>query len=371
VRAGEEAGIVPKTPASAFAYVGSRTTRERNARGDGINVYRIDGETNAWAHVQLVPGLLNPSFLALDRSRRFLYAVHGDASEISAFRIDPATGKLAFVNRVTTGGKNPVHLSVDPSNGFVLVANHLSSSIAVLPRREDDGSLGEPVQLMALEGEPGPHRAEQPFSKPHQVEFDQSGRFVAIPDKGLDRTFTFIFDPEAGRLAPTPAPPAAARECAGPRHVAFHPTNRYAYVVNELDSTVTAHRFDPGDGGLTPFQVVPALPDGFFGRSRAAAIVASRDGRFVYVSNRGHDSIAAFSVAGATGRLKSIGWASSAGRTPRFLSFTPVGDALLIANEDSDRVVALTVDQRTGKLTRRVEVARTGSPVCIMFDERR
>ena len=222
-----------------------------------------------------------------------------------------------------------------------------------------------------LEGEPGPHRVEQPFSKPHQVEFDRSGRFVAVPDKGLDRTFTFVFDPATGRLARTGAPPAVAREGAGPRHIAFRPTNRYAFVVNELDSTVTAHRFDPGDGASTPFQVLPALPNDFFGHIRAAAIVASADGRSVYVSNRGHDSIAAFSVEDLTGRLKSVGWATSEGRTPRFMALAPAGDALLVANEETDRIVALAVDRTTGELTFAGEVARTGSPVCIVFDQER
>ncbi|HVK89936.1 MAG TPA: lactonase family protein [Mycoplana sp.] len=349
-----------------FAYVGSRTTRERNARGDGINVYRVDAATGVWTHVQLVGGILNPSFLSLDRSGRFLYCVHGDASEISAFGIDPETGTLTFINQETTRGKNPVHLSFNTGNRFIVVANHITSSLAVLPRHED-GSLGKPVDLVVLEGEVGPHRVEQPFAKPHQVAFDPAGRFVAVPDKGLDRIFTFRLDEVTGRLLTVDAPPAPAREGAGPRHIAFHPSEAHAYVVNELDSTVTAYRFDPEHGSLTPLQVVSTLPDTFVGLSRAAEIAVSKDGRFLYASNRGHDSIAVYSIDPASGLLVNIGWADSRGRTPRFFTLDPSGAWLFVANEDSDNVVTFRVDQQTGVLSHEGEAVRTGSPVCIVF----
>jgi 6-phosphogluconolactonase len=348
-----------------FAYVGSRTTRERNARGDGINVYRVDAADSNWTHVQLVDGLLNPSFLTLDRSGRFLYCVHGDSSEISAFSIEPESGKLTFINQGITAGNNPVHLSVDPGNRFLIVANHVTSSLAVLPRHED-GSLGKLVDLVVLKGQIGPHRVEQPFAKPHQVEFDPSGRFVIVPDKGLDQVLTFGLDGVTGKLLAMDAP-APAREGAGPRHVVFHPSGAVAYVVNELDSTVTAYRLDPGQGNLTPFQVVSALPDTFVGYSRAAEIMVSKDGRFVYASNRGHDSIAIFSVDPASGRLTSIGWEKSHGRTPRFFTFDPSGAWVFIANEDSDNIVAFRVDQQTGMLSHEGVSVRTGSPVCIVF----
>jgi 6-phosphogluconolactonase len=349
-----------------FAYAGSRTTRERNARGDGINVYHVDAISGDWTHVQLVDGLLNPSFMALDRSGRFLYCVHGDGSEISAFSIDPETGRLTFINQETTEGKNPVHLSVDPGNRFLVVANHVTSGLAVLPRHED-GSLGKLVDLVVLEGQIGPHRVEQPFAKPHQVEFDPSGRFIAVPDKGLDCVFTFRLDEVTGKLIAVDAPPAPAREGAGPRHIVFHPGEDVAYVVNELDSTVTAYEFDPEHGNLTPLQVLSSLPDTFVGHSRAAEIAVSKDGRFLYASNRGHDSIAIFTVDPASGRLTNIGWENSHGRTPRFFTLDPSGAWMFIANEDSDNIMTLKVNQQTGMLTHEAESVRTGSPVCIVL----
>ncbi|TDH59935.1 lactonase family protein [Dankookia rubra] len=361
---------MPSSIVSAYyAYVGCRTTRERNARGDGINVYRTDAATGDWSHVQLVEGLLNPSFLAFDRHRRFLYTVHGDSTEVSAFRIDDATGRLSFLNRRSTGGRNPVHLAVDPTNRFMVVANHITSTVAVLRIDPEEGSIGELTDLVKLEGTIGPHRVEQPFAKPHQTEFDTAGRFIIVPDKGLDRVFAFRLEAASGKLVPTEQGSVVAREASGPRHVALHPAAPYAYVVNELDSTVTAYRYDGQTGALEPFQILSALPDTFTGNSRAAEIAVSSDGRFVYASNRGHDSIAVLTVDVGTGRLTVQQWIASGGRTPRFFAPDPTGRFLYVANEDSDTILRFEVAAEAGELTLAGEVARTGSPVCILFRE--
>lgn len=351
---------------SYFAYVGSRTTRERNARGEGISVYRVDAGTGGWAQVQAVSGLLNPSFLAFDRTGSFLYTVHGDASEVSAFRRDATTGQLSVLNRESTEGKNPVHLAFDATNRWLVVANHITSTLAVLPRHED-GSLGKISDLVALKGKLGPHRVEQPFAKPHQVAFDRQDKFIVVPDKGLDQVFTFQLDPGSGRLAAIATPAPIAREGAGPRHVAFHPANGFAYVINELDSTVTAYRFDPATGALTPFQVVSSLPDTYVGNSRGSEIAVSPDGRFVYASNRGYDSVAVFAVDAPSGRLTPVEWVPSLGKTPRFFAFDPAGKFFSVANEDSDTIVAFRVDRATGKITATGDEVKTGSPVCIVF----
>lgn len=347
-----------------FAYVGSRTTRERNAHGDGISVFRVDPDGARLELVQVVRDLVNPSFLALDRAGRHLYTVHGDMSDISAFRVDAATGKLEFLNRQGTGGKNPVHLALDPSGRHIVVSNHLGSSLAVLPVRAD-GSLGELAQLVTLEGPLGPHRIEQKLSKPHFNPFDPSGDFVLVPDKGLDRTFSFRF--AGGRLTPADPPFTVAREGAGPRHLAFAPRLGMAYVVNELDSTVTAYTYSARTGGLTPRQILSTLPDTFTGNSRAAGIQVDGDERFLYASNRGHDSIAVFRIDPGTGLLSFAGADATQGKTPRFFTLAPNGRSLFALNEDSDSIVAFAVDRATGRLRPTGDAVRSGSPVCMVF----
>jgi 6-phosphogluconolactonase len=365
-----QAGPEPRSKSantSHFVYTGCRTSRERHARGDGINVYHMESVTGRWSHVQLVGGLVNPSFLAFDRSQRFLYTIHGDSSEISAYAIDPQTGQLSFINQQSTNGKNPVHLAFDPTNRFVVVPNHITSTLAVLPIDPGTGALGEVVDLVKLEGMIGPHRTEQPFAKPHQTEFAPDGRFIVVPDKGLDRVFTFGLDPTTGKLFPADPPSVVPRETSGPRHVAFNPSGTTAYVVNELNSTVTTYRYDALRGGLMPVQIVPTLPSSFTGNSRASEIGVSADGRFVYASNRGFDSIAVFSVDPGNDTLTAVDYTPSEGRTLRFILLDPSGRFMYVANEDSDSIVKFDVNATTGQLTPTKDVVKTGSPVCILF----
>lgn len=346
-----------------IAYVGARTTKARNARGNGLNVYRLRKDLG-WEHRQLL-AMENPSFLAFDRTGRFLYTVHGDSDRVSAFAIDPSSGLLTFLNEQSTEGRNPVHLSFDPSNRFLIVANHVTSTLAVL-RRLEDGRLGPVESLTAIEGETGPHRIEQPFAKPHQVEFDPSGHWIVVPDKGLDKILVYRLDHVRGALVEVASCPT--REGAGPRHIAFHPEGRLAYVINELDSTVAAYRFDPTTGDIAPFQILSSLPDSFTGNSRGAEIAVSGDGRFVYASNRGSDTIAAFSI-GNDGRMTPAGSWATAGKTPRFFALLPDGDVLLAANEDSDTVAAFRVHKQTGRLSPTASILPVGSPVCILFKD--
>jgi len=347
-----------------FAYVGSRTTRERNARGDGISVYRCDPVTGALELVQVLGDLLNPSFLALNKAGDRLYAVHGDSEEISAFAVDRSTGRIAFINRQRTQGKNPVHLALDPTGCFVVVSNHITSSLAVLPI-EADGSLGGLTQLLKLEGEPGPHRKEQPFAKPHFNPFDPSGRYVIVPDKGIDKVFSFRFSD--GQLSPAEVPQMLAREGSGPRHVAFHPKQPWAYVINELDSTLTACTLDAATGRVTPFQITSGLSDRYTGNSRASEIEVHPNGLTLYASNRGEDTIAVLAIDDATGRLQLIQSMPCGGKTPRFFALTPDGCFMHVLNEDSDTIVTMAVDAQTGKLGATGHSLLCGSPVCMVF----
>lgn len=349
-----------------FAYVGCYTTAQRYARGDGIHVYRVDSETAAWAQVDRIGELVNPSFLVLSHDRRFLYSAHGDEAYVTAFAVDRDTGRLAVLGRADAGGRNGVHLAVDPGGRFVIVANYGSGNIAVLPVRKD-GSLDRPAQVVALEGQPGPHRIEQPGSRPHQIVFDPSGKYVLVPDKGLDRIFVFRFDADTGRLAPTAQGSVVARSGSGPRHAVFHPRLPVVWVANEIAGTVTTYYWDAERGHLRPAQILPSIPPDYTGENTAAEIAASHDGRFVYCSNRGHDSVAIFAADPGTGLLKSTGWTPAEGRTPRFICVDPAGRFLYAANEQSDTIVPFRLDAAGGQLTPVGQTIRNASPVTIAF----
>jgi len=348
------------------AYVGCYTSKERNGHGEGIGVYRSDLATGQWNQIQLVKDLVNPSWLTLDRENRFLYAAHGDGKELTAFAVDAESGRLSPLNRQPTHGINGVRVAVDASNRFAVVANYSSGGVAVLPINTN-GSLGTPTDAITLKGKTGPNRTEQAGPHPHDIVFDPSGRFIVIPDKGLDATFVFRLDTKAGTLVGTEALPIGSRPGAGPRHAAFHPTEPYVYQINELDSTITTFRFDAQRGALTPLQTVTTLPSSFTGTSTTSEVAVAPSGRFVYGSNRGHDSIAVFAVDDRTGALSAVGWESTRGRVPRFFGLDPSGALLYAANQDSDTIVEFSVDQASGKLKPTGQVVKTGSPSSIVF----
>ncbi|MDR3562259.1 MAG: lactonase family protein [Negativicutes bacterium] len=360
---GQEAA--PSQAAPKYAYVGCYTSKERKGNGQGIKVYRIDPATGDWTQIQLLE-IFNPSFLTLDRQQRFLYSVHGDGTFITAFAIDQQTGLLTQLNQQPTGGKNSVHSTVDPTNKFLVVANYSSGAVAAFPINED-GSLGAYSDLVPLPGDVGPNRFEQTLSHPHHIPFDLAGRFIVVPDKGLDKVFVFRLDTANGKLIPNNPPWVKTRVGAGPRHVGFHPSKPYVYVINELDSSMTTYGYDPERGELKPIQVLPALPTNFTGDSVCAEIAVAPSGKFVYGSNRGHDSVTIFAVDQANGTLSTVGWEPTQGITPRFITLHPSGDFLYAANQDSDKIVAFKVNKSTGKLTPSGQIINTGSPVCIIF----
>jgi len=353
-----------------FAYVGSFTTTQRKARGDGIHVYRVDAATGMWTHVQHIGDLTNPSFLALSPDQRFLYSVHGDGDYATAFMLNGETGEANLLNRGATGGNNGVRQAVDSAGKFLIVANYASGSVAVLPIMAD-GSLKDQHQLVTLLGEPGPHKVEQASSHPHDIVFDPSGRFVLVPDKGLDRVFVFRFDGVDGRLSPAEPASVKTRPGAGPRHLAFHPKLPIVWVLNELDSTTETYRWDAARGTLTPIQFVTTLPTDFTGYSTTSEIAVSPDGRFVYCSNRGHDSVAVYAADARDGLLTLIGWQLTQGRVPRFIGLDPAGRFLSAANEQSDTVVIFRVDANTGMLAPTGQVVKNARPVTIVFAGRR
>jgi len=353
-------------PRPMFAYVGGFTTVDgRDADGDGISVFRVDPLSNRWTQVQRLADVANPNFLTFDRRQRYLYAADGANREYAtAFSIDPRTGELTMLNRQPTGRGGGLHVIVDPTNGYLLVP-HNPGTIAVLPIRPD-GSLAPMSDAADWSGTLGPHRTEQTTPHPHHIQFDRRGRFLIVPDKGLDLVHVFTLDTATGKLVANKPPSVAARSGSAPRHVVLHPAGRYAYVVNELDSTVTTYLFDEDRGTLEPFQVIPTIPTTFTGNNTGAEIAGTKSGRFVYASNRGHNSIAIFAVE-KSGALSHVGWESTLGRTPRFITLDPSENFLYAANQGSNNIVAFRVNQSSGALSPTGYVVEVGAPTCVVF----
>lgn len=346
-----------------FAYVGCFTSEKRKAKGKGVAIYRID-DAGKWTYVDVCDVIPNPSYICLDRKQKFLYSAHGDSDEVCSYTRDPQSGKLKFLNKQKTEGDNSSTVEVDASNRWVLLST--GPGVALFPIQAD-GSLGPYSDLVIPEGEPGPLRDEQEGPHPHQAAFDLTGKFVIVPDKGLDKVHVFRLDVERGKLVPCDPPFLDARYGAVPRHITFHPGRPYAYLVMENDSTVFAYHWDTGKGTLKPFQRVSTLPTDFVDDNMAAEIAILPSGRFLYVSNRGHESIAIYAVDSASGRIEPVGWESVQGRKPRFFCLSPDGSRLYAANEDSHTIVEFRVNPDTGKLSGTGQVIQTGSPTCIAF----
>lgn len=354
-----------------LAYVGCRTTVARNAQGKGLSVYAVDAASGAWQRKQVVEGLTNPSFLTLNRAQDRLYAVHGDFAEVSSFTVDAADGTLRFLNRQPCGGINPVHLELSLDERELVIANYATGTLAVLGVG-DDGALGPVRQLVGMPGMPGPHRIEQGTAHPHHApRFANGGGATAwhiVPDKGLDAVF-------AVRFGASPADASIqrfqSRESAGPRHVAFHPDAALLYVANELDSTVTTLSFDAGTGSLACVGHVSTLPPDYSGPNRVAGIVMHPSGRMLYVSNRGHDSVACVPVDGHGNASAPVAFAPALGAFPRFITLTPDGRRLLVANERSHAIVSRALDAATLLPRAEATVVDTGSPVCVVFGDAR
>ena len=358
------AAAEPGEAVPLFAYIGCFTSERRKAHAKGISVYRIDAN-GSWSLVQTLETLPNPQFITFDQRQKFLYSVHGDGTEVSSYAIDKASGRISFLNKQPTSGNNSTHLTPDPTNRYIVIGNGIG--VAVFPINSD-GSLAPYSDMVPAGGDVGPHRNQVgPGPHPHFVGFDPSGRFLLAPDRGTDRTHIYRLDLASGKLLPNNPAFAGSRPGAGPRHLAFHPAKPWAYVCDELDSTVTAYAWDSARGELKPFQVITTLPEDYVGGNTTAEIQFAPSGHYLYVSNRGHNSIVIFSVDQASGKLSPIGWEATRGRTPRFFGLDPTGHLLYAANLDSDNIVVFMVDTATGKLTPTGQVVETGSPSCIIF----
>ena len=344
-------------------YVGTFTSPERGGRGEGMYVFRVDDATGHLERVQVLPGVDNPSFLALHPTRPWLYANEATAPEgsLAAFAIDERTGELSFVNRQSSKGRGPAHVSVHPSGRYVFGANYASGSVCMLPI-EANGRLGEASDWHQHEGPPGPVKERQAGPHAHQIVPTDDGRLVLANDLGLDRTYMYRVDLERGKLVPHDPPYVVGNPASGPRHLAFHPSKKWLYVLGEMDSTITAFSWEAGQ----KLQTVSTLPAPTEGNS-TAQIVAHPNGRFLYASNRGHDSIAIFAVDESSGRLTPRGHQPTQGKTPRNFNLDPAARFLYAANQDSDTIVQLRVEDDGARLGPTGHVAEAGSPVCLVF----
>lgn len=348
-------------------YVGTYTEADRGGRGKGIHVYSMDETTGDLAPVHVLEGIANPHFLALHSSRPFMYSTNGgDTSAVSAFAIDERSGHVSVLNRQLSPGPGPTHLGVDPTGRLVVVANYAGGSVAAYPI-EADGRLAPHSAFVVHQGQTGPRAGRQDKPHAHMAGFDPSGAFVLVCDLGLDRTFVYRVDAAAGTLTPTAQGSAPAHAGAGPRHLAFHPNGRWVYVINELDGSIAVFAFDGQTGALRELQAISTLPAGFGGENISAEVAVHPSGRFVYGSNRGHDSIALFRVDQATGTLTALGHEPTQGGHPRHFALDPSGRFLYVANQDSDSIVVFRVDAESGLLSATGHVTRVGTPSCVVF----
>lgn len=337
----------------------------------GIYVSRFNAEEGTLSEPVLAAEAQNPSFLALHPQKPLLYAV-GELWEmsgrrtgsVSAFAVDVRSGRLSLINQQPSGGSGPCHVSVDATGRFVLVANYGGGSVAVLPV-SPDGGLGPTVCLIKQEGK-SVHPTRQTSPHAHQIGFNPTGKLVVVPDLGLDQVLLFDWDGTRGQLTPHKPPFVQVPPGSGPRHFAFHPSGKVLYVLNELTTTVSIFACDDG-GPSRLLQSVSALPADFTGQNTAAEIAVHPTGRFVYTSNRGHDSVAVFAVSDGGKRLELKINVSTQGKTPRFIGVDPTGRYLLAANQDTNNVVIFKIDSETGIPTPTGKQVSVGAPVCLVF----
>ncbi len=345
-----------------LAYVGTFTRKESK----GIYAFRYNSGTQQLTPLGLAAEIANPSFVAISPNGRFLYAVSAvPDGKVGAFRIDFQSGHLMPINSASSHGGGPCHLICDRSGKTLFVANYTTGGIAALKIRAD-GGLEEPASFYQPEGS-SKDRTRQLGPHGHSVNIPQSNQFLLTTDLGLDKIFSFRIDAAKATFTANDPPFTSVQPGSGPRHLAFTPDERYLYLLNEIGSSINAFRYDATHGSLTNIQTISTLPSDFHGESAGAEIAVDHAGRFVYASNRGHDSIAQFAIDQASGKLSIAGWTPSGGKTPRHFELDPAGAMLFAENQDSDNIVAFTVDAKTGRLTATGKTYAAPTPVCLKF----
>lgn len=369
-------GVFAEEAAPGRVYVGTYTGHD--GHGEGIYLFDFDSATGGLSNRRLAAATPSPSWIAIHPSKRFLYAVNeqsGGTGSATAFAVDPATGALRSLNTVSSHGTAPCHLSFDASGKFAFVANYVSGTIAVLPI-EADGSLGEATDVQqhtGVAGAPNGSTSAPPggftvvgHDAPHAhfAIHDPQGRFVLVCDLGQDRIYTYRFDAGAGKLSVASTTPVPTGD--GPRHLAFHPSGKWLYAITEQGSTVMLFDYDAQTGALRQREIVSALPEGFAGTSYGSEICIHPNGKWLYASNRLHDSVAVYSI-GADGRLTHTSQAHTQGDYPRHQNIDPSGRYFFVCNQHGDNIPSFRIHPQTGALTPIGHYAAAGTPACLIF----
>lgn len=342
----------------------------------GIYAWTFDSDNGKLEPLGLVAAASRPFFLALHPNRRFLYAVSRPSpvdrqhiGVVLSYAIDSRNGKLTALNSLPSRGIDPAYLTVDRTGENLLVANFGTNggqgNVAVFPIRQD-GGLAAASDFIQYEGT-GVHPQRQQGPHSHAINATPDNQFVFVTDLGLDKLFSYRFDSRRGKLIPNDPPFAALHPGAGPRHLVFHPNGRLVYVVSEIQSTITTFAFDAHAGSLKERQTISTLPAGFQGVSSAAELLVHPRGRFLYASNRGHDSVVVFSIDSQAGTLSPIEWVPSQGKTPGNFGIDPSGGWLLVANQGSDSLVLFRLDENSGRLQATGQNFAVGTPSCVKF----
>lgn len=359
-------------------YIGTYT----DGASDGIYRARLNGESGALCELTLVAALTNPTFVALHPTKRFLYAVHDlpddtvveqggqvcPTGAVSAYAIDAASGELAYLNTQSSQGVTPCHVAVDGAGRYAFVANFRGAQggcAAMLPIG-GDGCL-EPASGFVQHRGASAHPTRQAGPHAHSVTLDPAQRYAFVADLGIDKVMAYRIDWDAGTMVANVAPSATLAAGSGPRHMAFHPNGRWAYLINEIGNTMTAFSYEAESGHLVAAQTISTLPAGWQGRSSCADVHVHSSGRFLYGSNRGHDSIVCYAIDETSGELTLIGHVPSGGSEPRNFLLDPQGRFVWVANQKSDNVVTYAIDQATGLLAVTGHVLETPTPVCLVL----
>ncbi|MBN2410559.1 lactonase family protein [candidate division KSB1 bacterium] len=348
-------------------YIGTYT----NGGSEGIYIYSLDLSSGNLKYISAAKSA-DPSYLTLHPNKKFLYAVNElkeyngkPGGAVSAFSINPKTGGLTLINQQPSCGVYPCYLGLDKSGKYVYVANYGSGNLAVLPVLKD-GSLGEPSDTIQHFGK-GINSENQEGPHAHCIDSDPDGNFILAADLGIDKLMIYKPDYKTDGLVSNQTPWIKIRDGAGPRHFCFHPNGKFLFLINELNSTMVSFAYDAQNGVLKEIQTVSTLPGDYSGHNSCADIHVSPDGRFVYGSNRGHDSIVIFAIDNKTGKLDLIGFEPTMGRTPRNFAIDPTGSYLLAANQNSNNIVVFKIDNSSGKPEPTGVSVNIPNPVCVKF----